>query len=117
MLKQVEDALVKGVYPGWEEDLLSQRSKRPEPSEKTTVRPKPIFAGEEKGIVKSRAGKAAQRIGRHLMATFFDDMEGVDFHQLVMCTWSHILCYNVCASRVHVCAAHIIAQNAAEHTC
>jgi hypothetical protein len=79
MFKKVKDAL-NGIYPGWEEDRRKSRKDSHLPEDKATpVSPLPLI-NKDGTLVKSRKQTAGSRIGRHIMVTFFDDLDKVDLH-------------------------------------
>lgn len=82
MIQAVAEALFEGKYPGWKDEMEEDDD---EPVGK------PMFH-KDGSIVKSRARKAATKLGRQMMATFFDDLEGVDLHSAVSCAYMLCIC-------------------------
>ena len=72
--------------------MLKRKTRPPGP-----LTPLPIVT--KKGITKKRASQAAAKLGRHLVPTFFDDMEEVDLHSQVCC---------LCAAHVFVCPVRVL---------
>lgn len=81
MQKALMDALFKGIYPGWQNDLL-QGSRKSFSQHEATLQPRPLINAA--GKIVSRASKASSRLGRHLLSVFFDQLKEVDLHQLVI---------------------------------
>ncbi len=84
MFKKVKDAL-NGIYPGWEEDRRTQLQKSRKDlnlsGDKAAAPVSPLPLIKKDGtLVKSRKETAGSRIGRHIMVTFFDDLDKVDLH-------------------------------------
>ena len=75
MLDALNDA-VNGIYPGWEKDRGVDQHGKQRP-------PLPLFKKNGELYSKERKEKAATRIGRHLLVTFFDDLNEVDLHTTV----------------------------------
>ena len=78
MLKALDQAMHKGIYPGWEGDInkeLLQRGKT------TFDQPKPRKLVKWDGCLsQKRADIAASRLGRHFQLTFFDTIDGLDLY-------------------------------------
>ena len=84
MLQAINDAIFKGVYPGWladrKKDILERK---PELDvDRMSIHPKKLLK-KDGTLVKARAATAAARLGRHLVVGFFDDLEGLDPHSMV----------------------------------
>jgi hypothetical protein len=75
MLDALNDA-VNGIYPGWEKDRGVDQHGKQRP-------PLPLFSKNCELYSRTRKEQAASRIGRHLLVTFFDDLNGVDLHTMV----------------------------------
>ncbi len=83
MLDAIEEALEKGIYPGWEQDIKNQ-SGEPIP----IVKPN----GE---IGKTRKAIATSRLGRLFVTLFFDGIHDLDLHMQV-CNSSHTAHTSIC---------------------
>jgi hypothetical protein len=84
MFEAINDAIFKGVYPGWLADRQKEiLEKDPDLDvDRMSIHPKPLLK-EDGTLVKARAATAAARLGRHLVVGFFDDLEGLDPHNMV----------------------------------
>jgi len=80
MLRKVSEA-IQGRYEGWKQDRAQvfERLGRSVPENLT---PRSLIK-DDGTFAKSRKNQAASRIGRHLLVTFFDDLDGVDLHSTV----------------------------------
>lgn len=82
MLQKVKDGL-KGIYDGWEDDIVGP-----------SIGPKkPRSLLKKDGTLAiTRKRKIATKLGRHMLVTFFDDMEFVDLHSMVFLTCIKLHC-------------------------
>lgn len=81
MLKKLNLAAKKGIYPGWESDIENSNSKRKVLPE-GPLKPRPILK-KDGSEVKSRRRKAASQLGRHFIPTLWDTLDGVDLYSRV----------------------------------
>lgn len=80
MLQKVSDA-IKGKYEGWEQDRAKEFESRGKPVPHN-LKPRSLIK-DDGTLGKTRKNQAASRIGRHMLVTFFDDLDGVDLHSTV----------------------------------
>ena len=87
MIKAVKEALNEGKFPGWEKEAVKRNNKLKCPQPESTLSPKPIRvwkASEGKYVIgQNRKTTAAAALGRQLLVTFWDTLDGVDLHKQV----------------------------------
>ncbi len=84
MFQAINDAIFKGVYPGWLADRQKEIMEKnlDLDVDRMSIHPRPLLK-KDGTLVKERAATAASRLGRHLVVGFFDDLEGFDPHSSV----------------------------------
>ena len=85
MVNAIDEAFHKGIYEDWEKDLTRKAIRKDNKAGKSCKKPLPLLNKDGK-ISKTRAKKAATRLGRHLQVTFFDAMKNLDLHNRVSVT-------------------------------
>ena len=87
MIKAVKEALNEGKFPGWEQEAVKRNNKLKCPKPESTLSPTPIRvwkASEGKYVMaRDRKVAAATALGRQLLVTFWDTLDGVDLHKQV----------------------------------
>ncbi len=73
--------------PGWKADRLKELNVEKHPQLEIEevlgkIQPRPLL-NKDGLLVSSRSSVAASRLGRHFVVTFFDELDGVDLHNIV----------------------------------
>ena len=85
MIKAVSDAMLKGKYPGWKKEALSNNAALKHPLPASEVKPVPLRNDKTGAMPLGRRILASSKIGRNLLFNFWDDLEGIDLHKQVQC--------------------------------
>jgi hypothetical protein len=83
MLEAVSNAMKLGRFPGWKKEARIRNDKLKNPLPDELIQPKPILDAKTGGMPLNRRMNASAKIGRNLLVTFWDDLDGVDLHKQV----------------------------------
>lgn len=81
MLRDVHQAVCKGIFPGWKQDRIKVLARKGKDTS-GPIHPQPLLKSNGQ-LVLQRTRVAQGRLGRHMKVLFFDDLHGVDLHPSV----------------------------------